>query len=80
MSSVDSFFELETLSLRFRSWAIIALRLEAELFRLRDSRYVLVPLDFVDGVGLGALDVETLLRVAEIGILGGGMESCLILL
>lgn len=59
----------------------MALRLEAELFRLRDSRYVPVPLDFVDGVGLGPLLVEaTLFKVAEMGILGGGMESCLTLL
>lgn len=76
VSSVDSFFAIR-LSLRFRSWAMMALRLEAELFRLRDSRYVPVPFDLVEGVGLEGLLVVTLFKVAETGILGGGMESCL---
>jgi hypothetical protein len=34
-------------------------------------------LDFVEGVGLGGFPVVMLLSVAETGILGGGIESCL---
>ena len=56
---------------------MMALRLEVELFRLLDSRYVPVVLDLVEGVGLGGFDVEMLLTVADIGMRGGGMESCL---
>ncbi len=78
VSRVDSFFAAK-LSPRLRSWAMMAFRLEAELFRLRDSRYVPLPFDFVEGVGLGGLLVDMLLTVAEMGILGGGMESCLTL-
>jgi hypothetical protein len=58
---------------------MMAFKLEAELFRLLDSRYVPVPLDLVDGVGLGGFEVLMLFSVAETGILGGGMESCLTL-
>lgn len=43
--------------------------------RLLDSKYVPVLLDLAEGVGLGGLLVEMLFSVAEIGILGGGMES-----
>lgn len=57
----------------------MALRLEAELLRLLDSRYVPVALDLVEGVGLGGLLVGRLFRVAETGILGGGMDSWLAL-
>lgn len=58
----------------------MALRLEAELFRLLDSKYVPVPFDFDEGVGLGAFVVEGMLpNVADMGILGGGIESCLTL-
>ena len=75
--SVDSFFAVARPSLRPRwSWEIIAFKLEAELFRLLDSRYVPVPLDLMDGAGLGGLAVGRLFMVAEAGIRGGGMESC----
>lgn len=65
------------LSLRFLSWAMMALRLDVELFRLLDSRYVPVVLDLVEGVGLGGFDVVGMLfTVAEMGMRGGGIESC----
>lgn len=77
VSNVDSFLPAAA-SLRWRSPATIALRLEAELFLLLDSKYVPVPFDFEEGVGLGAFVVEGMLpNVADIGILGGGIESCL---
>jgi len=64
-------------SLRPRgSWETMAFRLEAELLRLLDSRYVPVPLDLIDGAGLGGLAVGRLFMVADAGIRGGGMESC----
>jgi hypothetical protein len=55
----------------------MAFRLEAELFRRRDSKYVPVPLDLIDGVGLAGLPAGRLFIVLEAGIRGGGMESCL---
>ena len=62
-----SFLDPARLSLRCReSCDIMALRLEAELLRRLVSRYVPVPLDFVDfvdfseGVGLGGLELPRL--------------------
>jgi hypothetical protein len=61
----------------------MAFKLEDELFRLLVSRYVPFPLDLVDlvdlvdGAGLGGLAFVMLLIVAEAGIRGGGIESCL---
>lgn len=54
---------------------MMAFKLEAELFRLLDSKYV--PPDFTDGVGLGSFIVLTLFTVEDAGIRGGGMLSCL---
>lgn len=76
VSSPDSFFPPVRLSALCRSWAMMALMLEVELLRRREWRYVPVPPDLFDGVGLEGLDGR-LLVVAEMGIRGGGMESCL---
>lgn len=50
--------------------------LEVELLRRLDSRYVPVPVDFVEGVGLDGFELKPF-AVAEWGIRGGGIESCL---
>lgn len=55
----------------------IVFKLEVEFFCFCDFRYVLLLLDFVDGVGFGGLLVGRLFRVVEIGIFGGGIELCL---
>lgn len=60
--------------LPFFSFAMMALRLEAELLRLRDSRYV--PLVLVDAAGLGGFTVVKLFTVDDTGIRGGGILSC----
>ncbi len=59
--------EAVRLSLLWRSCAITALRLEAELLRLRDSRYVPVAEDFTDGAGLAGFAWPMLFRVEEAG-------------
>jgi hypothetical protein len=62
-------------SFLFLSWAMMALRLEAELFLRLDSKYV--PLDLTElEEGLGGLMDVMVLTVEEMGMRGGGMLSC----
>lgn len=69
-------FLLLHVSLLVRSCETKLLRLAAELFLLLDSRYP--PFAFViGGLGLDCFALERLLTVAETGILGGGILSCL---
>ncbi len=71
-----SFFGLPftpQLSLLVLSWPANTFRLEAELFRRLESRYVV---DLVEGLGLGTVYPLSEFNVAEAGNRGGGILSC----